>query len=53
MTSRQEDPCGDEANGAPTGSRAGVSLIAGTIEKKKLPESPRASMYLPARILER
>jgi hypothetical protein len=28
-------------------------LIAGTIEKKRLPESPKASMYLLARILEK
>ncbi len=45
--------CGDEANGAPTGSRVSVSLIAGTIEKKRLPESPKTSMYLLARILEK
>jgi hypothetical protein len=38
--------CGDDANGAPIGSRVSVSLIAGTIEKKRLPDSPSASMYL-------
>jgi arsenical pump membrane protein len=45
--------CGDEANGALTGSRVSVSLIAGTIEKNKLPESPKVSMYLLVRILEK
>jgi hypothetical protein len=45
--------CGDEANGAPTGSRVRVSLIAGTIEKNRLPESPKASMNLLARSLEK
>jgi len=42
--------CGDVANGAPTGRRVRVSFTAGTIEKKKLPVSPQASMYLLARI---